>query len=60
MAKEKAMEVAETDKREMALEHIAMAEEKAEANMESECMDEIMKANAIVEGKEMMEDTKTN
>ena len=34
----------------------AMAEEKAAANMEDECMAEVMKAKAALDGKEMMDD----
>ena len=61
MTKEMAME-AEGDAKEMALKHVAMAMEKAEASMEEDCMAEVVKAKAALDGEMMdkMDDTATN
>ena len=56
MTKEMAMKVTDAAAKEMALEQLAMADEKAKAGMEDECMAELMKAKSAIEGKEMMDD----
>ena len=56
MTKEMAMKVTDASAKEMALEHVAMADEKAKAGMEDECMAEVTKAKMAIEGKEMMDD----
>ena len=62
MTKEMAMAADDGDGKTMALEHVAMAMEKAEANMEDECMAEVMKAKAALDGEmmEKMEEKTTN
>jgi hypothetical protein len=44
MTKEMAMKVTDAKKKEMALQHVTMAEDKAKGKMENECMAEVMKA----------------
>ncbi|MBI3706876.1 MAG: hypothetical protein HY246_04230 [Proteobacteria bacterium] len=44
MTKEMAMKVTDAKKKEMALEHVKMAEDKAKGKMENDCMAEVMKA----------------
>ena len=44
MVKESAMKTADAKKKEMAMKHVAMAEEKAKGKMEKDCMAEVMKA----------------
>lgn len=60
MAKEMAMKVTDTMAKDMALKHVAMADEKAKAGMEDDCMAEVMKANEAIKGKEMMDDKMDN
>ena len=62
MTKEMAMAAEEGDAKTMALEHVAMAMEKADAKMEEDCMAEVMKAKAALDGETMekMEEKKTN
>jgi hypothetical protein len=44
MVKESAMKTTDMKKKEMAMKHVAMAEEKAKGKMEKDCMAEVMKA----------------
>ena len=62
MTKEMAMAAADGDSKEMALKHVTMAMEKADASMEEECMAEVVKAKAALDGDvmEKMEEKKTN
>ena len=57
MTKDMAMAADDGDGKTMALEHVAMAMEKADANMEDECMAEVMKAKEALDGEAMMEKT---
>ncbi|MHA1571081.1 MAG: hypothetical protein ACTSWM_04620 [Alphaproteobacteria bacterium] len=56
MTKEMAMKVTDAAVKDKALQHVAMADEKAKAGMEADCMEEVMKAKATIDGKEMMDD----
>jgi len=56
MTKEMAMKVTDASAKDKALEHVAMADEKAKAGMEDDCMAEVTKAKMAIEGKEMMDD----
>ncbi len=56
MTKEMAMKVTDASAKEKALEHVAIADEKAKAGMEADCMAEVTKAKMVIEGKEMMDD----
>ncbi len=56
MTKEMAMKVTDAAAKDEALEHVAMADEKAKAGMEDDCMAEVTKAKMAIEGKEMMDD----
>ena len=62
MTKEMAMAAEDGDGKTMALEHVAMAMEKADAKMEEDCMAEVVKAKAALDGEvmEKMEEKKTN